>query len=269
MRSLTMLPGGLMRSRITAVALALSSTALLAGCDHGSQFGTGPERTETRDVGSFDSIEINGATQLRITVGVPNSVTVEGREKFLERLTTEVHGDTLHIKARKKDWVTIGTSPRITVRVGVPKLSKLEVEGGNDVELTGLDGGATHIRLEGAVHLKGSGQLDELKVFMAGAGYADLDSVIAQSAAVTVAGVGTVSVHPVETLDATMNGVGAIFYSGSPSNVNTRVNGLGAIGRRESGPTPPDVPKPPIDPDSLQPEYERAGSAADEQTEVI
>ncbi len=257
-----------MGSRITVAALALSSFALLAGCDHKSEFGTGPHRTETREVDGFDSIEINGATQLRITVGVPHSVTVEGREKFLERLTTEVHGDTLHIKARKKDWVSIGTSPRITVRVGLPKLSKLEVEGGNDVELSGFNGGMTDIRLEGAVHLKGSGQLDELKVFMAGAGYADLDQVIAQSAAVTVAGVGTVSVHPVETLRATMNGVGAIFYSGSPANVSTNLNGLGAIGRRDAR-TPSQAPKAPVDPDSLQPEYERDGAAPEENTEVI
>lgn len=257
-----------MGSRITAAALTLSSVALLAGCDHRSEFGTGPERTETREVGQFESIEINGATQLRITVGVPHSLTVEGREKFIERLSTEVHGDTLYIKARKKDWVAIGTTPRITVRVGVPKLTRLEVEGGNDVELSGFAGGATDIRLEGAVHLKGSGRLDELKVFMAGAGYADLDNVIAQSAAVTVAGVGTVSVHPVQTLDATMNGVGAIFYSGSPPNVNTRVNGLGAIGRRDAG-SPPPAPESPIDPDSLQPEYERDGSAPEESTEVI
>jgi hypothetical protein len=258
-----------MSSRFLAAAVGLSAVALLSGCDHKSEFSTGPVRTETRNVGKFDSIEVNGATRLEITVGAPASVVVEGRERFLERLDTEVHGDTLRIKTRKKDWVSIGTSPRLIVRVTLPVLKELEVEGGNDIELTGFNGGTTKIRLEGAANLKGSGRLDELSIFMAGAGHADLDKVIAGTANVTVAGVGSVMVHPVDTLDARMNGVGAIFYSGSPRNVNTRVNGLGTIGQRDADRAAPDHgPQAPIDPDSLQPEYDdRTGDEG--KTEVI
>lgn len=259
-----------MSPRLAASAVAFSAVALLAGCDNQSEFSTGPVRTETRNVGEFDSIEVNGATRLEITVGAPASVVVEGRERFLERLDTEVHGDTLQIRTRKKDWVTIGTSPRLVVRISVPTLKELEVQGGNDIELTGFNGGTTKIRLEGAANLKGSGRLDELSVFMAGAGHADLDKVIAGTANVTVAGVGSVMVHPVDTLDARMNGVGAIFYSGSPRNVNTRVNGLGTIGQRDPNRAAPDKgPPAPIDPESLQPEYENGNAADEGKTEVI
>ena len=67
---------------------------------------------------------------------------------------------------------------------------------------------------------------------MAGAGHADLSDLIADEAKITVDGVGSVYVHPKDTLDATMNGVGAILYTGSPREVNTHMNGLGTIGRR-------------------------------------
>ena len=100
---------------------------------------------------------------------------------------------------------------------------------------------------------------------MAGAGHADLGDLIAKSASVTVAGVGSVFVHPEESFDATMNGVGAIFYAGNPRNVNTRVNGLGTIGQRGSKDKPAAKP---IDPDQLQPEYEE-GEEAKGTTEVI
>ncbi len=248
-----------MTSFIARAALAGVMLSTLAACGD-SQLATGPIRTETRPVGSFDSIKVDGATRLQITVGVPVSVEVEGRRSFLERLQTQVHGDTLHVKVSRKDWIALGTSPRLTVRVGVPSLEKLEVQGGNDVRVTGFDGGETRIRLQGATNLVAEGRLDELRIFMAGAGHADLGDLIAREADVTVAGVGSIFVHPTDTLDATMNGVGAIFYTGNPSQVNTRMNGLGAIGQRSASDVrrerqPED--KAPIDPDSLQPEYDR------------
>ena len=248
-----------MTSFIARAAVASATLALLAGCGEGP-LSTGPVRTEVRQVDNFDSIDLDGATRLQITVGVPASLEVEGRDPFLERLQTEVHGDTLHIKVRRKDWLALGTSPRISVRIGMPSLEKLEVEGGNDVRVTGFNGGETRIKLKGATNLVADGRVDELHVFMAGAGHADLGDLVAADADVTVAGVGSIFVNPTVSLDATMNGVGAIFYTGSPTNVNTRMNGLGTIGqrdasdlRRERG---RDQEKAPIDPDSLQPEYD-------------
>ncbi len=69
---------------------------------------------------------------------------------------------------------------------------------------------------------------------MAGAGHGDFSRLVADEAKVIVEGVGSVIVHPKDTLDATMNGVGAILYTGNPREVNTRMNGLGTIARRDA-----------------------------------
>jgi len=58
-----------------------------------------------------------------------------------------------------------------------------------------------------------------------------------------------------------MNGVGAIFYTGSPHKVSTRMNGVGTISRQDSSEaskTEPEVEPeaPPAEPDSLQLERE-------------
>jgi hypothetical protein len=73
-------------------------------------------------------------------------------------------------------------------------------------------------------------------------------------------------VNPRESLDATMNGVGAIFYTGSPRKVNTRMNGLGTIARQDSNEGSNRAPQarpeePPVDPESL--ELEREGPKQD------
>lgn len=257
-----------MSSMRPASLLALPVAALmLAGCDE-HESDAGPVLTETREVGEFDSIDMEGAARLEISVGSPESLTIEAREDVAKRVNVEVRGDTLHIKSKPKDWFISSGRPRVTLRITVPRLESLQLEGGNDVRLTGFDGGESRIRAQGAAHIKAKGRLDELTVHMAGAGHADLSDLIADEAKITVDGVGSVYVHPKDTLDATMNGVGAILYTGSPREVNTHMNGLGTIGRRTANDR--EDSDEPIDPDTLQPEYEDTEKKQIvESTEVI
>ena len=239
---------------LTAVAL------LLGGCGGGDEVDAGPLVNERRDVEAFDSIDLEGAAKVEIKIGEPLSVLISGSEKSVGRLQTHVSGDTLYIKNKPRDWV-LRNSSRLTVQITVPKLDSLKLEGGNDVSVTGLQGGDTTIKAAGAANIKADGELDELTVRLKGAGHADLSKLTVADAKVTVDGVGSVVVNPRESLDATMNGVGAIFYTGSPTKVNTRMNGLGTIARQDSSEGSSSEPKiqpeqQPVDPDSL--ELERA-----------
>jgi Putative auto-transporter adhesin, head GIN domain len=257
-----------------ACAAAPLMVLTLAGCgDH--DVDRGPVTTQVREVDDFDSIHMEGAARLEIAVGSKESVTIEAREESIDRVRTEVRGDTLHIRSKPKDWFISNGRPRVTVKITLPALEYLKLEGGNDVRLTGLSGGETRIRAEGAAHIKATGRVDELTVHMAGAGHADLGGLVADEAKVTVDGVGSVYVHPKDSLDATMNGVGAILYSGSPREVNTRMNGLGTIGQRKAGDRDrsdedADVERAdePVDPETLQPEYEDPAKKKAEKKEV-
>lgn len=239
---------------LTAVAL------LLSGCGRHDEVDPGELVNERRDVASFDSIDLEGAAKVEIKIGEPLSVLVSGTEKAVQRLESHVSGDTLYLKNKPRDWV-IRNNSRLTVQITVPKLESLKLEGGNDVSVTGLHGGDTTIKASGAANIHADGELDELTVRLTGAGHADLSKLAVVDAKVTVDGVGSVVVNPRESLDATMNGVGAIFYTGSPHKVNTRMNGLGTIARQDSSegssPAPKTQPEErPVDPDSLQLERE-------------
>ncbi len=239
---------------------------LLGGCgDRSDRWrDPGPAVTERREVESFDSIDMEGAAKLEITIGEPVSVQISGSEKAVGRMETHVSGNTLHIKGRARDWVISDNNSRLTVQITLPRLESLELEGGNDVRLTGLRGGDTTIKAAGAANINGDGQLDQLTVRLTGAGHADLSRLAVVDATVTVDGVGSVIVNAHESLDATMNGVGAIFYTGTPHKVNTRMNGLGTIAQRDgnedsSAESPEAEPKQdsqPVDPDSLDLERE-------------
>lgn len=252
----------------------VGAALLLSGCgDHGDD---GAIITETLKVESFDSIDVDGAARLEVTIGEPASVVVRGSEKSVRRVESRVSGNTLHIKARIRDWVIRNDRARLTFQVTMPRLQSLRLEGGNDVHVVGFAGGATEIRASGALNMDADGHLEKLTVRMSGAGHADLSRLVANEATVTVDGVGSVIVNPRESLDATMNGVGAIFYTGSPRHVSTRMNGLGTIGQRQSSQSSEAEPNKEIDPDKLQPEYEEprkkeSGDVDDKKdvTEVI
>jgi hypothetical protein len=238
------------------MAAIVGAALLLSGCgQHGDK---GPTTTQTLKLESFDSIDIDGAARLEITIGQPVSVVVRGSEEVVRNVDAEVHGDTLRIKSRAKDWIVRNDSARLTFQITMPRLKSFELEGGNDVKVVGFAGGETEIRASGALNMNADGHLEKLTMRMSGAGHADLSRLVADSARVTVDGVGSVIVNPRESLDATMNGVGAIFYTGSPSRVSTRMNGLVTIGKREESQPGGEKPKE-IDPDKLQPEYEEPG----------
>jgi hypothetical protein len=224
---------------IHPVAAAIAGLALLlGGC--GERTERGPLVSETREVESFDAISVAGAAKLEITIGEPLAVVVNGHEQAVRRVETRVSGDTLHIKSRPKDWLIRNNNSRLTLQITLPRLESLQLEGGNDVNVVGFAGGKT--------------------VRLSGAGHAELSKLVANEATVTVDGVGSVIVNPRDSLDATMNGVGAILYTGSPSRVNTRMNGLGTIGQRD--PKQRDAPKQ-VDPETLQPEYEEEPKEVD------
>jgi hypothetical protein len=257
--------------RAAGLLLVVTCAGLLSSCDDGDdRRSRGPSRTETRDVGSFDAIDMSGAARLEITVGKPESLILEGRAASIERVSSEVRHNTLFIESKPRDWFMSSNRRRITVRISVPRLESLQVEGGNDVRLTGFDGGKSVIKASGAAHIFAEGRLSELTVRMAGAGHGDFSRLEADEARVTVDGVGSVIVHPKDTLDATMNGVGAILYTGSPREVNTRMNGLGTIARKDAKDLEEDDEDAP-DPEDLQPEREEPQKkpAAGDSTEVI
>lgn len=218
-------------SRVAVLCAFFPLLALcLAGCGQPSER---VRHEQVRELSAFHAISLKGAAQIEITVGAPQSVTVRGTSGALERLTTEVREGTLHVASKPGRWLMPGRGGRLSLQIAVPQLDSLRLEGGNDVRLSGYEGGTTRLEVLGATRLVASGRVDELVVHLAGAGDVDLAELAAGSVDVSVEGVGSVVVNPIERLNATMNGVGAILYTGTPAQIRTKMNGLGTIGQRE------------------------------------
>jgi hypothetical protein len=197
-----------------------------AGCDRE------PLEAESRDIGSFEAIELRGAAELNIVVGQPAAIKIEGTEYAVKGLRTEVHDNTLSIEAKKSGWAWFGDRDELKLTISTPKLTTLQSSGAGNIEVKGLDGGDQTVRIAGAHNVEAHGKLDKLVVELDGAGNVDYGSVTSTEAKVTVNGAGHVLVRPTELLSATVNGVGAVHYKGEPQKVESNIHGIGTISRQ-------------------------------------
>jgi len=115
------------------VIAAVIATALLAAC---GPRGSGNIVTEVREVGEFANIEVSGGIDLRLTVdpAAPFTVSAIYDDNLLDRVVTEVEGNTLVV--RSSGTLSVFGSGRV-VEVSMPNLEGLTASGGSDVDGNG------------------------------------------------------------------------------------------------------------------------------------
>ncbi len=209
------------RAAMWALWCAAASTGLMAGCRLGM---SGPVRTETRKVGAFEAVELDGAGSIELTVGKPPSLEVSAVEQALPQVHTNVRGGVLHI-----DTTPLHGRGKVHVRASTPSLHRIEVSGAAKVKAVGISGGRLETVIEGAGSIELHGNVDRTEVTVKGAGSVHAEDLVAKEAAVSIQGAGDVRVHATETLDANIAGAGRIRYAGHPKQVHPDIAGAGVV----------------------------------------
>lgn len=200
---------------LAALALLHSASAAFAG-------------EQTRELASFSRLRVNGSTDVDVRVGAGQSVIVEGSDSQLDRVVTEVKGDTLVVSNR--GMYLDNERSKLRVHITVPRLNAVEISGSGDVQVNALAGSQFAVAISGSGDVKAQGSgVDSLSVTISGSGDADLRALPTRSAAVNVAGSGDVKVNVTEALSANLLGSGDIRYAGNPRRVNKNVAGSGEI----------------------------------------
>ena len=120
-----------MRTFRSAAALTAAASVLaLAGCV--PFVASGPMTSEERDIDAVSTVVLDTSGDLTISEGEP-SLVIHAPEGALDRLTSDVDGDTL----------VLGTTPGPEIVVGevrydltLPDLEAIELNGSGDVEAT-------------------------------------------------------------------------------------------------------------------------------------
>jgi hypothetical protein len=117
----------------------------------------------------------------------------------------------------------------VGVDVTVPSLAWAGLSGSGVVSIDGVRAGRFGVDVPGNGVLRVSGTATRVDAKLGGSGDVQLQDLRARDVTAVVAGSGRLQVQATRSLDASVTGVGAIFYGGHPANVAKNVTGTGAI----------------------------------------
>lgn len=233
-----------MRSkRVLWVAAMLLLAVSLSGCYAARMVtapivvnGSGSVITETRDVGTFTSVELNAVGQMNISQGSANSLTITADDNLLKLIKTTVRNGVLVIEF-ERPAVTFNAITRLQYDITVTKLDTLTVNGAGDIRVTGLDGQSLKVRINGASNIDAAGKVVSQQVTLTGAGRYQAADLQSDDAVIEINGAGTAVVWAEKTLDVGISGMGNVEYYGAP-RVSKRISGVGSVtgkGSRQTG----------------------------------
>jgi len=187
--------------------------------------GSGVSATQTREVGEFRSLEVNGSGAVRITLGEAQSLRVTTDDNLLEHVRTRVEDGVLVV-----DWARGSYSPKVAlvVEVSAPSLEAVSLGGSGDLTFKGLDAERFSASIAGSGSVSGSGKCGQLSLSIAGSGDLRVYDVIAREVEVSIAGSGSAYVHAHEKLDVSISGSGDVRYRGKPA-ISRSIAGSGSV----------------------------------------
>lgn len=229
-------------SKTTFILVMIISliTVITAGAFAGKQ---------ERQVSDFTGIDISSAIKVVLTQGNTEKLILEGDDDMLERVITEVRGNTLFIKL--KDGTYNKTSQEVTAHLTFKNLSRIDLSGAvtltgtnsmkfNDLNLdcsgaTKIDMNLTANKLDadfsGASTLKLEGTVQTLDMDISGASKIEASSLIAKNCYLDCSGASTVTIHVTDKLRAEGSGASKISYKGNPAVVETDMSGASKVNK--------------------------------------
>jgi hypothetical protein len=226
-----------------AITLIISLSAFLTGCDE-VIYGSGQISRETRDVNSFDAIEISGAFHVYLTQGSEESLVIEADDNLLQFIETGVSGGKLYIEPRAfsfrnptlKAYITIRDLEEIRASGAVKITSETSIEfgrlmiatsGASEIDLE-LYGESLEIRVSGAGKTYLDGEVENTKIRLSGASRLNAESLFVDKMDINISGAGSANVRVEDELVANISGAGNIRYIGDPK-VHSKVSGAGNV----------------------------------------
>ena len=209
--------------------LLVAAVVALSSCGPGSSLsivhGSGNPSTETRQVGPFTKIEIEGTGDVDVAVKPVAALTVTSDDNLLPLVKTEVVGDTLKIR-----WAqSVRTSLGIKARIAVPSLEALSISGSGTIHAEGIRESAFSVSISGSGDITAKGQADTCDIAINGSGDVETRELVAHDTRVAIDGSGSAVVYADQSLEAAIAGTGSISYLGHPGKVKKSILGIGSI----------------------------------------
>ncbi|HEX8526928.1 GIN domain-containing protein [Allosphingosinicella sp.] len=201
-----------------------------------TQAGAAERRYSVTD---FDRIVVEGPFTVRLATGRSPAATATGSAQAIDRVSVEVQGRTLRIRANRSAWggyPGVAAGP-VAIQVSTHELRSAMVAGPGSLAIDRAEGLRVDLSVEGAGRIAAAGvDVDNLILGVIGSGriqiagtakelrasvhgWADLDAsgLTAQGANITTDSAGRVAVAVVREARVTASGLGEVEIIGSPA----------------------------------------------------
>lgn len=205
------------------------------------------QETETRELSSFDEIKLGGSFDVTLRKGSRESVKIESETLALDKIETEVDGNTLKVRLKSGTYRNTGkirllitfsdlealTSSGSSTVVCEDEIEaddfKLECSGSGKIHLAELKASSLDISNSGSGNIEIAGSAQKQSMHLSGSSKIDAFDFQTQESEIHISGSGDVNVNVAESLEASVSGSGDIRYRGNPDVKNIRVSGSGNI----------------------------------------
>ena len=190
--------------------------------------GSGTQRTESRVVRGFSTIELTGSGNVIIEQNGTESLSIEAEDNLLADLTSDVSNGTLRLGTN--EGATLHPTLPVTYRVTVEDLTGLQLSGSGSVTAAGITTPAISIDISGSGDVTVDGTADSQTVTVSGSGDYIAVDLISRNSSAEISGSGDVAVTALDVLDAEISGSGNATYTGNPQ-VTQNISGSGELHR--------------------------------------
>ncbi len=215
--------------------------------------GSGELTSESRDIGSFEEVQLDGAGRLIITQGAAESLEISAEDNIIEELTSQVTGDTLILGFRDQSWRrSVIPTEVIRYELTVTDLTKITLNGAGEVTMDtlktdsldiGINGAGRiaineltvaenlNIKIIGAGTIELAGTASNQSISIDGTGNFRAEDLHTDNTTIEINGLGNGTVWVEDTLDISIKGAGNVTYYGDP-HVTQNITGAGDIDNR-------------------------------------
>jgi hypothetical protein len=207
----------------------------------------GTEVSESRQVGAFNKIEIDGVFRVFLRQGNHEALTIEADQAIAQHIISQVQNETLILKM--EDNSDFGDIDPIKVYITVRDLQSLSNKGVGTIKceqalkldqfMLSCEGvGAIDLQLSanrlvvksetvGAITL--AGKVTEADITHNGVGVLQAFELLARNLKLSSNGVGAAEVYASESIDINASGIGSVQYKGNPATKTIKSEGIGKV----------------------------------------
>ena len=201
------------------------------------------QNSETRELSSFNKIQLLGNTKLRLVNGPSQTITINNSSDPA-KVYTKVNDHVLSISGIPST-VTISTPTLDEIYIGGTAVVSSDTTFNTD-EITfhisgngkiGMDINAKKIqaKVSGIGKLTLSGSTNEFILNVSGSSKIYAENLVVNKADVSVSGVGKTYMDVKDELNLSISGTASFYYKAEPAKLKTNISGIGKYGTFDQG----------------------------------